>query len=300
MSSSAFNANFSETTEVPMAHTSRGKDFRGYNNPIRPRRGWHRARRPYSCEALPAAGGRGVLGVPPHGTARIPRTTRRVPPSGGCVAQRLQRKLQTTVMDTLPSHLSQAILPHDGASGDDPMSGERIAEYLGQNDLRVTTVPDEQAVKSLLEEKFVDLILLNVKLPTQDAITLAKRLRELSAIPIILLTDRSEAADRVMGLEMGADDCLTSPTPRALLARIRALLRRQRTGMRQRHSNEVRAYRFDGWQLNLGARRLTAPDGRQIALRNREFSLLVLFLGSPQRVFTRRQLLRLSCLHSDR
>ena len=203
-------------------------------------------------------------------------------------------------MDTMPSHPShQAVLPHVVTIDDDPMNRKQIAEYLGQNDLRVTTVPDEQAVKSLLGEKFVDLILLNVKLPTQDAITLAKRLRELSAIPVILLTDRSEAADRVMGLEMGADDCLTSPTPRALLARIRALLRRQRTGMQQRHSNEVRAHRFDGWELNLGTRRLTAPDGRHVALRNREFSLLVLFLGSPQRVFTRRQLLKLSCLHSD-
>jgi len=203
-------------------------------------------------------------------------------------------------MDTLRSHLSQqAVLPHVVSIDDDPVSRERIAEYLAQNDLRVTAVPDQQAMESLLEEEFVDLILLHLRLPTQDGITLAKRLRELGAIPIILLTDCSDAADRVIGLEMGADDCLTTPTLRALLARIRALLRRQRTAMRQRRPKELRAYRFDGWELNLGTRRLTAPDGRQIALRNREFSLLVLFLGSPQRVFTRRQLLKLSCLHSD-
>src|SRR5262249_16470503 len=184
-------------------------------------------------------GGRGVLGghrrSAPGGPSDRPGV---LPYRGDYVVQRLQRKLRTTVMDTLASHLSQrAVLPHVVSIDDDPVSRERIAEYLAQNDLRVTAVPDQQAMESLLEEEFVDPIVLDLRLPTQDGITLAKRLRELGAIPIILLTDCSDAADRVIGLEMGADDCLTTPTLRALLARIRALLRRQRTAMRQRRRN---------------------------------------------------------------
>lgn len=129
---------------------------------------------------------------------------------------------------------------------------------------------------------------------------LARRLRDESAIPIIMVTGRGEEADRVMGLELGADDYLTKPfSPRELLARIRTVLRRRRAEMHQGRPEGVRAYRFDGWELVLGTRRLTAPDKRAVVLSKGEFSLLVALLGSPQRVLSRDQLLDLSRLHND-
>jgi DNA-binding response OmpR family regulator len=129
---------------------------------------------------------------------------------------------------------------------------------------------------------------------------LARSMRDESAIPIIMLTGRSEEADRVMGLELGADDYLTKPfSPRELLARIRTVLRRRRTEVRQGRPDGIRAYRFDGWELNLNTRRLVASDGREAPLSNGEFSLLVVMLGAPQRILTRDQLLDLSRLHND-
>jgi two-component system, OmpR family, response regulator len=188
---------------------------------------------------------------------------------------------------------------HILAIDDDPRNRDLITQYLGQNDLRITAVPDGPAMQSALQDDVVDLVLLDLKRKTEDWMTLVKRLRDLSAIPVIILTDRADEADKVMGLEMGADDYMTKPfSLRELLARIRAVLRRQRA-RRQGRPEGVRAYRFDGWQLNLGTRRLTASDARQVSLTNGEFSLLVALLGSPQRVLTRDQLLGLSRLHND-
>lgn len=188
---------------------------------------------------------------------------------------------------------------HVLAIDDDPMTRELITEYFGRNDLRITAVPDGPAMQSALEGDVVDLVLLDLKRKTGDGMTLLKRLRDLSAIPLIILTDRAEEADKVMGLEMGADDYITRPFGlRELLARIRAVLRRQQRAMQGRPQG-VRAYRFDGWQLSLGTRRLAASDGRHVRLTNGEFSLLVALLGSPERVLTRDQLLDLTRLHND-
>ena len=129
---------------------------------------------------------------------------------------------------------------------------------------------------------------------------LARALRDESTIPIIMLTGRIDEADRVMGLELGADDYLTKPfSPRELLARIRTVLRRRRAEVRQGRPEGIRAFRFDGWELNLNTRRLTAAEGRTVPLSNGEFSLLVVMLGAPQRILTRDQLLDLSRLHND-
>jgi DNA-binding response OmpR family regulator len=130
---------------------------------------------------------------------------------------------------------------------------------------------------------------------------IARKLREESDVPIIMLTGRKDEADRVMGLELGADDYLTKPfSPRELLARIRALLRRSRA-----HETvadglaRIRAYRFEGWELSVRLRRLTTPRGETVALTNSEFNLLAAFLAAPQRVLSRDQLLNLSRLHND-
>ena len=182
---------------------------------------------------------------------------------------------------------------------DDPLIRAAVADYLGEHQFRVTTVADGEAMLAAIADDVVDMVVLDVRLGRDDGMALARRLREESAIPIIMLTGRREEADRVMGLELGADDYVTKPfSPRELLARIRAVLRR-RPEMQQGRPTGVRAYRFDGWELNLNTRRLTSPDGRPVALSNGEFSLLVVFLGAPHRVLSRDQLLDMSRLHGD-
>src|SRR3979409_1395855 len=146
----------------------------------------------------------------------------------------------------------------------------------------------------------VHLIVLDLKLKGEDGMGLARRLRDESAIPIVMLTGRAEEADRVMGLELGADDYLTKPfSPRELLARIRTILRRRRAEVRQGKPEGIRAYRFDGWELNLNTRRLMSPAGQSVPLRNRAVIRLVVLLGAPSRILSRDQLLDLSRLHND-
>jgi DNA-binding response OmpR family regulator len=139
-----------------------------------------------------------------------------------------------------------------------------------------------------------------VRLPGEDGMQIARRLREECNLPILMLTGRADEADRVMGLELGADDYLTKPfSPRELLARIRALLRRSQAQATVADAiARVRAYRFGGWELNVGLRRLKSASGEAVELTNGEFSLLTAFLSSPQRVLTRDQLLELSRLHN--
>src|SRR6201990_1628622 len=128
----------------------------------------------------------------------------------------------------------------------------------------------------VLSVEVVDLVILDLKLPDQDGLAIARRLRESLDIPIIMLTGRKEEADRVMGLELGADDYLTKPfSPRELLAHIRALLRRARAQETVADGlQKIRAYRFAGFELNVRLRRLAAPDGTDVALTNSEFNLL--------------------------
>ena len=190
--------------------------------------------------------------------------------------------------------------PHVLAVDDDPLIRAMISDYLGKHDLRVTVVEDGRAMKDVLATEVVDLIVLDLKLRTEDGMNLARKLRDESAIPIIMLTGRNDEADRVMGLELGADDYVTKPfSPRELLARIRTVLRRRSAEVRQGRPEGIRAYRFDGWELNLNTRRLTSPDGAVIVLSKGEFSLFVVLLGAPHRILNRDQLLDLSRLHND-
>ncbi len=195
----------------------------------------------------------------------------------------------------------QTVLPHILAIDDDPSMRQMLGDYLADYDFRVTTLASGREIAPLMERESIDLILLDLRLTGgEDGIQIACRLRKESDVPIIMLTARKEEADRVMGLEVGADDYLTKPcSPRELLARIRALLRRHRSGMRQGRPRGVRAYRFGGWELNLNTRRMSASDGRQLALSNTEFNLLVALLGSPERILSRDELLDLSRLHND-
>lgn len=199
-------------------------------------------------------------------------------------------------METQP-HLPQ---PHVLAVDDDPLIRQLILSYLGDHDMRVSAVESGREMTGLMARGAVDLVLLDLRLPGEDGLQLVREIRQNSKVPVIILTGVNEEADRVMGLELGADDYLTKPfSPRELLARIRALLRRTRMHESiASNISSVRAYRFSGWELNLRLRRLIDPQGANVPLRNAEFNLLTAFLMAPQRVLSRDQLLEQSRLHS--
>jgi len=190
--------------------------------------------------------------------------------------------------------------PHVLALDDDPAIRSLVADYLGQNEVRVTAVSTGKELAEVMARETIDLVVLDVRLQGEDGMQIARKLRESSGIPILMLTGRAEEADRVMGLELGADDYLTKPfSPRELLARIRALLRRANAQASVADAlAKVRAYRFGGWELNVGLRKLKSPDGKQVEITNNEFSLLAAFLSAPQRILSRDQLLDLSRLHN--
>ncbi len=198
---------------------------------------------------------------------------------------------------TAPAPLTVA--PHIVVIDDDPSVGHLIHEYLSSHDLRVSVGQSGRDLNALLEREAIDLVLLDLKLPGEDGMQIARALRERATVPIILLTGRAEEADRVMGLELGADDYITKPfSPRELLARVRAVLRRYQiqATLPERDSSR-RAFRFAGWELNLRSRRLRSPDGADVELSNGELSLLAALCGAPRRVLSREQLLSLSRLH---
>ncbi len=189
--------------------------------------------------------------------------------------------------------------PHILVIDDDASVRELVSEYLSGNDMRVSAGASGREMFEIVEREAIDLVLLDLKLRGEDGMQLARSLRERATLPIILLTGRSEEADRVMGLELGADDYVTKPfSPRELLARVRAVLRRyQVQATLPERDNTRRAFRFVGWELNLRTRRLISPKGVSVELSNGEFSLLSALCRAPDRVLTRDQLLSMSRLH---
>jgi two-component system, OmpR family, response regulator len=195
--------------------------------------------------------------------------------------------------------MTTSTAPHILVIDDDPGIRDLVTEYLGMNDVRVSAGGSGRELFEIIDREAIDLVLLDLKLPDDDGMRLARTLRERANVPIVLLTGRNEEADRVMGLELGADDYVTKPfSPRELLARVRAVLRRyqlQATLPERDHTR--RAFRFSGWELNLRTRRLVSPAGVSVELSNGEFSLLNALCRAPQRVLTRDQLLSMSRLH---
>jgi DNA-binding response OmpR family regulator len=186
-----------------------------------------------------------------------------------------------------------SVAPHILIVDDDADVRQMIADYLEEFDLRVSAAADSRAMRAVLEGGVVDLIVLDLKLNREDGMTIARELRARSSIPIIMLTSRKDDADRIMGLELGADDYLTKPfNPRELLARIRTVLRRTQAHPVQSDVSAPRAYRFSDWELNLRTRRLNSNTG-PVELTHTEYDLLMAFLGAPQRILTREQLLEL-------
>jgi two-component system, OmpR family, response regulator len=208
---------------------------------------------------------------------------------------RVPESVPTPSMEATPAPV------HVLAIDDDPSMRQMIADYLTDNDIRVTVVGSGKEIAEVMARHTIDLLILDLKLPGEDGMQIARNLRAESDVPIIILTGRRDEADRVMGLELGADDYLTKPfSPRELLARIRALLRRTRAHETIANGlSRIRGYRFAGWELNVRLRRLKSPQGETIPTTNSEFNLLVAFLAAPQRVLSREQLLELSRLHDD-
>jgi len=198
----------------------------------------------------------------------------------------------------MSARMSAATLPHILVIDDDPDMRDLVVEYLGRNEMRVSARATGREMYEVLDNQAIDLVLLDLKLQAEDGMRLAQDLRQRATVPIVLLTGRNEEADRVMGLELGADDYVTKPfSPRELLARVRAVLRRyQVQATLPERDTARRAFRFAGWELNLRTRRLTSAAG-DVELSNGEFSLLCAFCRAPQRVLTRDQLLSMSRLH---
>jgi DNA-binding response OmpR family regulator len=183
---------------------------------------------------------------------------------------------------------------------DDAAIRDLVREYLSEHDYQVSVAESGAEMDKVLAADIIDLVILDLKLPDEDGLAIARRLRESLDLPIIILTGRKEEADRVMGLELGADDYVTKPfSQRELMARIKAVLRRTEQKRATRRQETVRIYRFSGWELTTGTRRLKSPDGRNVELTNSEYALLVAFLKAPGRILTRDQLLESSRLHDD-
>jgi two-component system, OmpR family, response regulator len=178
---------------------------------------------------------------------------------------------------------------------DDPGVRKLVEDYLAENDFRVSAADSGAQLHSTLRAEVVDLVLLDLRLRGEDGMQLLRQIRADSHMPVIILTGRIEEADRVMGLELGADDYLTKPfSPRELLARIRSVLRRTHAGQEKHGAPVCRAYRLAGWELNLRTRRLSAADGSEVSLSNGEFNLLAALLATANRVVSRDQLIELS------
>jgi len=170
-----------------------------------------------------------------------------------------------------------------------------LADYLESNGYRALAAADGLAMWKLLEDARPDLVVLDLNLPGDDGLTLCRKLRAQSTMPVIMLTARNEPLDRILGLEMGADDYLPKPfEPRELLARIRSVLRRSNAMPSGGAADKAHLLRFSGWTLDLTARHLLNPDGIVIMLSGAEFSLLKVFLEHPNRVLNRDQLLNLT------
>ena len=189
-----------------------------------------------------------------------------------------------------------SVVPHILVVDDDRTVRQLLTDYLGEHELRVSAVADGPAMRRVLGESVVDLIVLDLKLPAEDGMSIARSLRAESSVPIIILTGNRDDVDRIVGLELGADDYLTKPfNPRELLARIRTILRRAHVSAASSGGGEaLRAHRFAGWELDLRSRRLIAPDGQRVELTHAEFGLLKVLLGAPGRILSRDQLLEMS------
>ncbi len=173
---------------------------------------------------------------------------------------------------------------------DEPTLREPLAAYLARQGFAVTEAESAAAARSILIEQAPDLVLLDIMMPGEDGLSLCRHLTETRGLPVILLTAKSEPTDRIIGLEIGADDYVVKPfEPRELVARIRSVLRRSQRAATP--IEETAFYSFEGWQLDPLKRKLTDPDGVVIPISTAEFRLLRALLDHPRQVLDRDRLL---------
>jgi two-component system OmpR family response regulator len=183
--------------------------------------------------------------------------------------------------------------PHILLVEDDREICALVTRFLQTNDMRVSTAGDGRQLDQVFTDNRIDLIVLDVMLPGEDGLMICRRLRSTSKLPVIMLTAKGEEIDRIVGLEIGADDYVTKPfSPRELLARIRAVLRRGVATEEEARSGAMLV--FDGWRLDPNIRQLHDPDGVRVALTGAEWELLRVFCERPRRVLSRDQLINLT------
>ena len=176
---------------------------------------------------------------------------------------------------------------------DDLEIGKLLALTVQENGMLSTVAEDGQVMNALLRNNEFDLIILDVMLPGEDGLSICRRIRSEKSTPIILLTALGEEIDRIVGLEVGADDYVTKPfSPREVVARVRSLLRRASYGLVS--TTTQRKLRFDGWQIDPLRRQLHDPSSARVAVTTTEFDLLLAFCRNPGRVITREELLSLT------
>lgn len=185
--------------------------------------------------------------------------------------------------------------PHILVVDDHSEIRDLLKRFLEQHGMRVSCARDGKEMKLLLDEREFDLLVLDLMMPGEDGLTLCRELRVKSRLPIIMLTAMGEETDRIIGLEMGADDYLSKPfNPRELLARIKAVMRRTQAESLPVPETLTRDLRFDRWLLDVNRRELVDEEGVGMSLSTAEFDLLKVFLERPQRVLSRDQLLDLA------
>ena len=176
---------------------------------------------------------------------------------------------------------------------DDPEIGKLLALTVHENGMTPTVAEDSHVMNALLRSNEFDLIILDVMLPGEDGLSICRRIRSEKTTPIILLTALGEEVDRIVGLEVGADDYVTKPiSPREVVARIRSLLRRSSYGLV--NTAGQRKLRFEGWQIDPLRRQLHDASSARVAVTTTEFDLLLAFCRNPGRIITREELLSLT------
>ena len=177
---------------------------------------------------------------------------------------------------------------------DDPEIRRLLSSYLSQHGFSTKAAANGDNLIAAIESEPTDLVVLDNMMPGKDGFTLCREVRAYSDIPIIMLTSRGDLIDRIVGLELGADDYIPKPfDPRELLTRIRAVLRRAQTMPKGIRQSDVRLIRFAQWELDTVTRQLLSPDGVVVALSGAEYDLLRAFVDRPNRVLNRDQLMNI-------